>query len=150
MVRNFDQFFDEVYNTFRDAKGWTLYPETRQLLQDLKSRRLRLGVISNFDSRVYTVMRSLGILHFFDAVTISSETGFAKPDPRIFDVAVRSLGTAPAETLFVGDNLRDDVEAGNQVGLTAVLVDRDGRYSSANHVRRICSLDEIMAILDRS
>jgi len=148
MVRDFDQFFDKVYNKFRDSEGWTLFPETLQLLEDLKSRQLKLGVISNFDSRVYTVMRSLGILHFFDTVTISSETGFAKPDPRIFDAAVRSLGTALSETLLVGDSLRDDVEAGNRVGLTAILVDRDGRYPRADHVRRVRSLQEIMAILD--
>ena len=147
MVRDFDVFFDQVYNKFRDSGGWMLYPETRELLQELKLRGLKLGVISNFDSRVYTVMRSLGILTFFDSVTISSETGFAKPDPRIFDAAVRSLGTAPVETLLVGDNLHDDVEAGNRAGLTAILLDRTGRYASLHHVQRISTLRDVLKLL---
>jgi putative hydrolase of the HAD superfamily len=147
MIRDFDRFFDEVYDKFRDSEGWTLYPETTELLVELKSLRLKLAVISNFDSRIYSVMRSLGILHFFDAVTISSEAGFAKPDPRIFEVAVRSVGSTPAETLLVGDSLRDDVEAGKRVGLTAVLVDRDGRYPDLEGICRIASLREILPLL---
>src|SRR5205823_7777747 len=53
MIQNFDQFFDEVYDRFRDSQGWILFPETRAVLDELKQRRLKLGVISNFDDRIY-------------------------------------------------------------------------------------------------
>jgi putative hydrolase of the HAD superfamily len=110
---------------------------------------LKLGIVSNFDSRVYTVMRSLGILSFFDAITISSESGFAKPDPRIFEAATRSLSVSPSRTLLVGDNPRDDVEAGNRAGLNAVLVDRYGSYPDRG-LRRIASLREVIDLIDGS
>src|SRR5437667_6956349 len=90
MVENFDQFFEQVYDRFRDSDGWILFPETVEVLDELKHRGLKIGVISNFDDRIYSVMRSLGILSYFDAVTISSETGYCKPDRRIFDAAMRS------------------------------------------------------------
>ena len=73
---------------------------------------LRLGVISNFDSRIYGVLRSLDIGQFFSSVTISSETGFAKPQPEIFAAAVEAIGIPANRILLVGDNLMDDVQAG--------------------------------------
>ena len=144
MVQNFDQFFDEVYEKFRDAQGWVLFPETLEVLQELKSRRLKLGVISNFDSRIYSVMDSLGIRSFFDAVTLSSETGYCKPDREIFDAAVAAIGLPASEILFVGDSPEDDIEAGLRAGLRAVLIDRTSRHSGRNHLERIASLKEVL------
>jgi putative hydrolase of the HAD superfamily len=143
MVENFDEFFDEVYDTFRDSQGWILFPETREVLKELKNRGLKLGVISNFDDRVYSVMESLKIRPYFDAVTISSETGYSKPDPEIFQAAVKALGVPASEILLIGDSLRDDIEAGARAGLTAVLIDRTGR-------RGIASLREVFALLSKS
>ena len=144
MIDNFDKFFDQVYDKFRDSQGWVLFPETTKVLGELKSRGVKLGVISNFDDRIYTVMRSLEILSFFEAVTISSQTGFCKPDPPIFEAAIRALDMPPSEILLVGDSLHDDVEAGLQVGLNAVLIDRSGRYASLSHIQRIASLEELL------
>src|SRR5215831_3771411 len=48
MFENFDRFFDEVYEKFRSSQGWTLFPETLEVLEELKALRLKLGVISNF------------------------------------------------------------------------------------------------------
>jgi len=147
MVDNFDQFFEQVYERFRDSQGWILFPETTEVLTELKKRGFSLGVISNFDDRAYSVMRSLGILQFFDAVTLSSETGYCKPDREIFEAAVRSLGVPASEVLLVGDSLHDDVEAAMRAGLSAVLLDRRKRHESANHVPRISSLKEVLDFL---
>ena len=145
MIPNFDQFFDEVYERFRDSQGWILFPETRAVLDELKGRKLKLGVISNFDDRIYSVMRSLGIVEYFDAVTISSETGYSKPDPQIFEAAIQALASPASEILLVGDSLSDDVEAAKRAGLDAVLIDRHGRYPSVKH---ITSLLDVVALLD--
>ena len=143
MVENFDRFFDQVYDTFRNSQGWVLFPETVEVLKELKAAGCKLGVVSNFDTRIYSVMESLSILEFFDAVTTSSETGFCKPDREIFEAAVRALKTTPSDTVIVGDNLRDDVEAGSRAGLHAILLDRTGRHGSSG-VQRISSLRELI------
>jgi len=145
MVENFDQFFDQVYDTFRNSQGWMLFPETHEVLQQLKSAGCKLGVVSNFDTRIYSVMASLAILEFFDAVTTSSETGFCKPDREIFEAAVRTLNVKPSDTVIVGASLRDDVEAGNRAGLNAILIDRTGRHASSN-VQRISTLRELIPL----
>ena len=147
MVDNFDKFFEELYDRFRDSEGWSLFPETKEVLTELKRRKFKLGVISNFDNRAYSVMRSLQILHFFDAVTLSSETGYCKPDPEIFDAAVGALKVPASEVLLVGDSLQDDVEAGMRAGLSAVLIDRCDRYGPDPRVRRISSLRELLPLV---
>jgi putative hydrolase of the HAD superfamily len=147
MVNNFDRFFDQVYDRFRDSGGWVLYPETTEVLAELKQRGLKLGVISNFDDRAYSVMRSLNILQFFESVTLSSETGYCKPDREIFDAAVRALGVVAAEILLVGDSLHDDVEAGMRAGLSAALIDRRNRHEEVKHVPRISSLKDVLSLL---
>jgi len=145
MIQNFDQFFDEVYEKFRDSQGWILFPETHDVLNQLKDRGLKLGVISNFDSRIYSVLDSLGIRQFFDTITLSSETGYCKPDPEIFAAAVRSLGLPASQVLLVGDSPHDDVEAGLRAGLSAVLIDRNGRHDAKDHLERISSLEDVVA-----
>ena len=147
MIDNFDHFFDEVYETFRDSQGWILFPETLDVLKELKSRQLKLGVISNFDSRIYTVMESLRIRHFFDAVVLSSETGFSKPDREIFEAALDAIGLPASDILFVGDSLEDDFKAGIQAGLTSVLLDRNGRHADQKHLQRISSLTEVLSLV---
>ena len=146
MIENFDRFFDEVYETFRDSQGWMLFPETLDVLHELKNRQLKLGIISNFDSRIYTVLESLHIRSFFDAVVLSSETGYSKPDRKIFEAAIQAIGLPPSEILFVGDSPKDDVEAGIQAGLTSVLIDRMGRHADQKNLQRISSLTEVLKL----
>jgi len=147
MVREFNRFFEQVYDQFRDSRAWILFPETREVLTELRQREFKLGVISNFDSRIYGVMEELGILSFFATVTISSEAGFAKPSPEIFEIAAQSLENSPAQILLVGDSLNDDVLAGTRSGLQTALVDRRNRYTDFPGIRRIESLREIFRIL---
>lgn len=147
MVEQFDQFFEEVYDKFRNSQGWILFPETLEILNELKDRGLKLGVISNFDDRIYSVMESLNIRPFFDAVTISSETGYCKPQPQIFDAAISALEEPASRILLVGDSLEDDVLAGIRAGIHAILLDRHGRYSSTDAIQRISSLKELLPLL---
>ena len=144
MVHNFDQFFEQVYDKFRDFNGWILFPETTEVLIELKDRGLKLGIISNFDDRIYSVLESLSIRSFFDAITISSETGYGKPEPQIFEAAVRALNEPASKILLVGDSLEDDVNAGIRAGLNAVLVDRK---AAADDSRRIRSLRGVLSLV---
>jgi len=144
MVSDFDRFFDDVYEQFRDGRGWRLFPETMEVLEELRRLQYKLGVISNFDSRVYSVMKSLQILSHFDTVTISSETGFAKPHPEIFKAAVRAAGVPANRILFIGDNLSDDARAGASAGLHTVLIDRNGRNAGVADVPVIQNLREVV------
>lgn len=144
MVSDFDSFFEDVYEQFRDDRGWRLFPETLEVLEELRRLQYKLGVISNFDSRVYSVMKGLKILSYFDSVTISSETGYAKPHPEIFKAAIRAAAVPPNRILLIGDNLADDVQAGASAGLHTILIDRNGRHSGTTGVPTIQNLRQVL------
>ena len=145
MVEDFDSFFDRIYEKFRGSQGWMLFPETFGVLKQLKNIGLKLGIISNFDSRIYSVLESLGIRDLFDAVTISSETGYPKPNREIFEAAVRALSVPASSVLLVGDSPDDDVLPAIRAGLSAVLIDRRDRQAARTQLRRITSLTDVLS-----
>lgn len=147
MFERFDDFFDEVFQAFEDPATWTLFPETKEVLSGLKEEGFELGIISNFDSRLFTVLRGLGIESLFDTVTISSLAHAAKPAPRIFELALEKHAADPAEAVHVGDSLRDDVEGAAKTGMTGILLDRQSRSSAPPAARRIQSLTELRSLL---
>ncbi|HEU4683588.1 MAG TPA: HAD-IA family hydrolase [Nitrospira sp.] len=143
MFARFDEFFERVFEVFADPSSWELYPETQAALANLRKEGLELGIISNFDSRLFTIMRGLGLAPVVDTVTISSLAQAAKPAPRIFQQALEKHAVDPEEAIHVGDSLRDDVEGATKAGLHAVLLDRKGLYSRAG-IASIRSLEELL------
>lgn len=148
MFERFDDFFDRIFEVFEDAGSWSLFPETLSTLTSLKASGVELGIISNFDSRLFPVMRGLGIADLFDTVTISSLAQAAKPATKIFQLALDKHAVDPEEALHVGDSLREDVEGAEKAGLHAVLIDRQGTAQRSG-VRTIKSLDELMPLIGR-
>jgi len=122
-------YFEELYEFFRSSRAWLVYPEVSPTLSELKDHGFRLGIISNFDSRLRDVLVNLGIGSFFEQVTLSWETGVAKPDPKIFALALDRMGLSGSEALHLGDSIEDDIKAAQQAGLRAVLVDRKRAHS---------------------
>ena len=147
MFERFDNYFDKLFETFR-TKAWELFPETKDVLSSVKKRGLILGIISNFDTRVYDVCSDLEIIEYFDSIVISSEAGFAKPSPEIFSLALDMNKVTPAECIHVGDSLEHDVYGAGSVGIGAILLDKKGKYKDRNDVRRIENLTEIMRFVD--
>jgi putative hydrolase of the HAD superfamily len=95
-----------------------------EVLSALREDGYRMGLVSNV-SLLPTLMRAdleaLGLTRFLDATVFSSEIGVRKPDPRIFIEALRRLGTAADETVFVGDRIYDDVSGAQAQGMRAIL-----------------------------
>jgi putative hydrolase of the HAD superfamily len=119
----FDRMFEELYAHFAEPGVWALYPEARPVLDALHGR-YRLGIVSNFDRRLYPVLEHLGIRRYFDTIVISSELGIDKPDPRIFTAALATLGVTPAETIHAGDDPLQDWRAAEAAGLHPYRLDR--------------------------
>jgi len=148
MFERFDEYFEEVFEAFGGPSYWTLYPETLGVLKGLKERGYELGIISNFDSRLFTVLRGLGLAEVFDTITISSLAHAAKPAPKIFQLALDKHAMDPEDAVHVGDSRRDDVDGARKTGLQAVLIERESQLSSsASNVPTIQSLEQLPALL---
>jgi putative hydrolase of the HAD superfamily len=120
---DFDSYFDELFAYFADPINWVPDDNAAQMLGELKQRGYQLGVVSNFDYRLYGILEGLGLSAYFASTTLSSEAGWAKPDPRIFTSALARHDTAPGEALHVGDSAHLDVAGAHAAGLAGVLID---------------------------
>jgi putative hydrolase of the HAD superfamily len=97
---------------------------THALLDSLRSRGLRVGLVSNaFDPPwlLHEDLERMGLAERLDTVVFSSEVGRRKPDPLIFETALQRLGVEPERTLFVGDRRYEDVRGAAEVGMRTVL-----------------------------
>jgi putative hydrolase of the HAD superfamily len=96
---------------------------THALLEALRSRGLRLGLVSNaFDPGwlLHRDLEQMGIAERIDHAVFSSEVGKRKPHPEIFARALEALEVEPGDALFVGDRLYEDVRGAAEVGMATV------------------------------
>jgi putative hydrolase of the HAD superfamily len=82
--------------------------------------RASIAVVSNAWPDIRTAMADAGLADLADAVVLSCDVGYAKPDPRIYRIALRRLGAVPADALFV-DDTAEHVEAARALGLAGHL-----------------------------
>ena len=105
------------------SNSLTVTPEVMSTLEELRASGYRMGLVSNISLRPALVREDLDRLRlarFLDATVFSSEIGFRKPDPRIFQTALERLGSDSTETVFIGDRLLDDIGGARAVGMRAV------------------------------
>ena len=145
---NFDDYFAELFDYFAEPNAWSLFPEVLDTLAALKQRGVTLAVISNFDSRLLRILDGLGIGPWFADVFVSSRVGYAKPDRRIFDVALSRHGLLAEHAIHVGDSEANDLHGARNAGLKALLIDR--KPTSGMSIDRLISLRQIVAHLDAS
>ena len=128
-----------------DGYVFRLFPDVRPAMQALKEVGVRLGIISNWDHTLHTVLENLGISKWFDFVIASLEFGYEKPDRRIFEEALRRGGAHADRCLHVGDSEDDDFKGASACGISALLIDR-GQPASLEDFR-ISSLLQVVEVI---
>jgi putative hydrolase of the HAD superfamily len=119
----FDDYFATVYQKFASPGVWELFPDVLPVLAELHRLKIRLGVISNFDSRLYDILSHLSVRDAFEHLIISSEIGTRKPAAGIFRTAVERFKVDFHEILHVGDEMEADFSGARAAGFEALLVD---------------------------
>jgi len=113
-----------------------------EALARLKAAGLRLAVVSNAEGRVAKDLAIAGLAGHFEIIVDSHKVGVAKPDPRIFAIALEQLGAPAEESIYIGDLYHIDVVGARQAGMRAVLFDRFGHTPEAD-CPRIARLEEL-------
>src|SRR5262249_26065710 len=108
---------------------WTVRdPEAPAALQRLKASGLIVGVISNSNGTVRSILEATGLARDLDVVIDSGVVGVEKPDPRIFQLALEHAKVDAGEACFIGDLYSVDVIGARRAGLEAVLLDPCGYW----------------------
>lgn len=129
-------------------------PRTLDVLGKLKADGLKLGLVSNVSQLPELLWRDIenfGIRAHMDGVGFSSEVGIRKPRPQIFQHVLDQLGVKPADAVFVGDRLVDDVAGAQALGMRAVLT-HQYRQEEADDIvpdAVISDISELPAVLAR-
>jgi putative hydrolase of the HAD superfamily len=102
------------------APARQLAATTHALLESLRDRGLKLGLVSNAidpPGLLHRDLQQLGVEQRLDVAVFSSELGRRKPDPSIFEAALSRLGVAPERALMVGDSVANDIAGGHALGM---------------------------------
>lgn len=140
-----------------EHRGWDgnreLHADAVALLRGVRERGLAVGMVSNaFDipELMHEDLELMGIAELFDVAVFSSELGVRKPHPDIYLHVLDRLGVAPAQAIFVGDRVLEDVVGPGRLGMQTCLAcyyRRDaGDHGLADH--RIDAPLQLLAIID--
>ncbi|WP_017296136.1 HAD-IA family hydrolase [Geminocystis herdmanii] len=121
---NFTEYFQELYEYFKTAECWVIYEEVIAVLNEWQNQGIKLAIISNFDTRIFTVLDNLELSKYFSTITISSLTGVAKPNPKIFLNALAKHHCQPEKAWYIGDSFKEDYEGSKSVGMQSFWLQR--------------------------
>ena len=112
----------EVALTFDRESLEATRSDTVDTLQALKDAGLRLALLSNCGVGIPKVWAESSMAPFIDVPVFSSTARLKKPDPRIYQLALRDLGAAPQDTLYVADGMDDELTGARNVGIAPILL----------------------------
>jgi len=126
----------------RRAANAIAFDDAHSTLYRLAGRKVKLGIISNVSSHEVAtgILKKVRLEHFFDLLVSSASTGIRKPDPGIFQYALRRLDFSPSEAVIVGDSERHDIRGGKSAGLQTVLVNRRASIEDSEADHKFSSL----------
>jgi len=116
---------------------WIAFDDARPVLRELKSRGVRIVVLSNIGLDIRPRLDQAGLSDLLDGVLLSFEVGLVKPNPAIYARALELLGVPGSQTLMVGDSPRDDVGGVSLMIRTLILPPTPGPVHGLGMVLRM-------------
>jgi len=138
----------DLYEAWSACHHFTLYEEVPDVLRDLRADGFTIGLISNTQRSLAVFERHFALDGLFDVAISSSDHGYMKPHPSIFEEGLRRARVAAAEAVMVGDSVPHDIQGALRLGMRGILVVRSGLSAGAPAgVPVIHSLREVRALL---
>jgi putative hydrolase of the HAD superfamily len=138
----------EIYDEWAACQHFILYDDVTPVLKDLALRGIKVGLISNSHRSMAAFQQHFELHGLIAAAVSSSEHGYLKPHPSIFEAALQLLDVSAAESVMVGDSVAHDIEGARRVGMRGLLVHRStGEAVAPADVPVIRSLLELTSCL---
>ncbi|MBI5364926.1 MAG: HAD-IA family hydrolase [Planctomycetes bacterium] len=141
---------NELFAHFSRAETFALFPGALELVERARALGLRVGIVSNWSTRLPLLLDRLDLSRRFDFVVCSAVERMEKPDRAIFEHALALARVAPEEALHAGDDLERDVLGAQRAGLRSVLVDHARAHAdwNASFAPRVTSLAELAELVE--
>lgn len=111
-----EKAFEKAYNFFATKECVEIVSGFWEFLFWVKKRGLKLGIISNWDNRLYGILKEYQILNQFKGIFLGCEVSYFKPHPQIFKTALENFKVTPQESLMIGDSLEEDIIPAQKLG----------------------------------
>jgi putative hydrolase of the HAD superfamily len=123
-----ERCFEELFRHFSRPSAWLCEADAAATIEILAQRGYALGMASNYDQRLRSVVAGLPALRPLRHLLISSEIGWRKPAPQFFVVLCQAFDLPAASILYVGDDPANDYEGAQAAGLHARLFDPQAKH----------------------
>jgi len=121
----------------------------KDLLNHLKSKGFKLGIVANiWSGGMNPALEKLGLDSFFDATIASVDVGYQKPDPEIFQLALKRLRLNAKETIMVGDNPSSDIQGAHNLGIYTVRLMRGPNRTEPDAVEADFKIKNLSKLAD--
>ena len=138
-----DDCFRELYDHYARPDAWAVDADAARDFAGLRERGLVLGLASNYDSRLESVVEGHAELRGLRPnIVISSRVGHRKPGGAFFEAVQSLVGFSADEIAFVGDDVENDFEGAKAAGMAVILLDPRGRFPEI--AVRITKLGELV------
>jgi putative hydrolase of the HAD superfamily len=149
-----DSAVEHLLNEFATGAVWSrTVPGSPGALRDLAALGARLAIVSNADGDTEQRLRDLGMCQVgpgpgaeMGAILDSTVVGVAKPDPRIFELALDALDVPAERAIHVGDTRGADVDGALAAGVHPVLMDPFDFHGHLD-VERVSSLADVVGLV---
>jgi putative hydrolase of the HAD superfamily len=149
-----DGAVEHLLNEFATGAVWSrIVPGSVEALQELAALDVELAIVSNADGDTEQRLRDFGICQLgpgqateVAAILDSTVVGVAKPDPRIFELALEALDVAAERAMHVGDTPGADVDGARAAGVNPVLIDPFEFHTDLD-VERVSSLADVVGLV---
>ena len=140
-----------LHSNWNESMSFTPYPEAKDVLKELQQKGLKLGLISNgYEEDIHFFLEKASIKKkTFDTIVGVDTTQCNKPHPDIFRYALRKLNVRREKAMFVGDDVEVDYRGAENVGMSALLIDRtEKQKQKQSDLKTIKNLKEILSHID--
>lgn len=146
-----DEYTEVLLSCFKTVA--VPYGFSLPMLKKLKEMGYKTGLITNGRHEIQSAkLKLLGLTESFDAVLISGDYSFRKPDERIFKAAAELLNVETSEMMYVGDHPKSDIEGSRNAGCVPVWVQTTGTWIFPEIEKpelKVKTVEEIPEIVER-
>ena len=139
----------EIYDQWARCQHFALYEDVRPVMKTLHAAGLRIGLISNTHRCLASFQSHFDLEPYISGAVSSSDHGYMKPHPSIFEAALKLVEVGPSESVMVGDSLTHDIRGARSAGIRGVLIERSAEpgLNEIDGVPVIRALDELPDLL---
>jgi HAD superfamily hydrolase (TIGR01549 family) len=137
-----------LYEAWSNPDNFVLFDDVIPALEMLKDKGVKIYCASNENKRLSNFFVHFSIDSYFTDIFTSEALGVEKPNPAFFEKILVATGFDKNEVLHVGDSIVSDYDGAQNVGIRAILVDRNDEIKENRNIVRINDLCDIKSFLE--